>query len=312
MSVSQGDPERDPWRFPALERFGEQFVERSPPSRPVYLTRLPAAALAVVVLAAVVTALALQGGLARAVSVVNRAPAAAKRSRSVAFSSTIQVSAAGRLLRTFSQQGEIDFAGGGYQTVLGASGSTTALISVGGTLYVQRSTHGAARSGWVAVPLTAAERKQLAAAPESDALTDPLALLRILERTRAPIHDLRAGVVTGVDAKCYLFATPLGELLRLSSGRLELPAQLRRAGGTFEVCLDADGRPLTVAETLKGAAASGGVLLTADVVFSSYGEPTAIAAPAAVRRQARPVGTPQPLFGGPTRIFERLLRTPSR
>lgn len=316
MSLRSVD--RDPWRLPALERFGEQFAERGASRRRLPRPpRVPAAAFAAAVLAAVVAAIAFHGGLARAVSVVNRAPAAAERSGSVAFSSRIEVSTGGRQLRSFSQSGAIDFAGGGYATVFAASGagSTTELISVGGMLYVQRTADAPARrarSGWVAVPLTAAERAQLASAPESDALTDPLALLRILERTRAPIQYLRGGVISGVQVKCYGLSTKLPELLRLSAGRTELPAAFDRVSGTFEVCLDTHGRPRTVAETLTGGASSGGALLTAEVAFSRYGEAAAIAAPTAVRREARPVGTPQPLFGGPTRIFERLLDTPSR
>jgi hypothetical protein len=75
------------------------------------------------------------------------------------------------------------------------------------------------------------------------------------------------------------------------------------------VCLDKQGRPRSVTETLTSTAGNTAAKLTATLTFTQYGRPPQISAPKAARLQSRHIATPEPLFGGPTRIFERLLAT---
>src|ERR1035438_5239103 len=113
----------DPWRLPSVERFGEQLraLERSEwrgPRRATSARFAALASVAAVVTALIVVALLDSSRTADALSPVNRAPAIAVASRSVAFHSTTTVLLGGRLFGRFSQDGALDFATGDYRTFL--------------------------------------------------------------------------------------------------------------------------------------------------------------------------------------------------
>lgn len=296
--------ERDPWRLPALQRFGSQLEDRPHRRRATIPAVVVAAAISGAVLLA---AMGLRGGSAGARSIVNQAPAAAVRARTVSFRSLVHVADGTRTLRSFLQTGAIDFASGDYRTrVRPLDGATsTEWVSLNGTLYLSQAARtGGLRTPWVAVQLTPAERRALASAPESDALTDPLAMLRILRDTKAPATRTGTTLSAGVEAACYTLATTLAEVFEASTGH-PAPGVFGGVRATFIVCLDALRRPLSVTEAVSGV---GGARLTAQVAFSGYGAPARIAVPDGAAHDTRRVDTPQPLFGGPSRIFEGLLR----
>jgi hypothetical protein len=270
-----------------------------------------------VIATAVTLALVLGGGgTAGALSVINRAPVAAFRSQSVSYRSSIAVSVAGRAARTFVQTGEIDFASHAYRAVLLTGGSPTVLEwrTVGDVLYETHPgllANGRPQKPWSAVRLGPSQSTALLSAPESRAITDPLAVLRLLGATADRPVYLGTQATEGVATRGYGIETNLASVLREVANARHVPAAYATTRATFEIWLDPGGRPRRVEEVLAATANGVPVTLTATLDFAGYGAPVAIHAPSGVEPSATIAGTPrQPLVGLPTRYFETRLRAP--
>jgi hypothetical protein len=308
----------DPWRLPTIERFGSELrrLEEAEPipgtQRPKQRRRLLSAAGGTLA-CAVAILIALDGGQrAAALSIINRAPALAAESLSVAFRSITTIGANGRQLRQFSESGEIDFATRAYRTALEVPGS--GLLErrrVGGILYRLYTTRDRLAVGspqWLAVRLTHSQQAVLTPAPGADVFTDPLALLNLLAHTPAVVTLIGDEVIEGTPAKHYRLKTDLASILNESSSHSAEPAGYRNVQATLDVWLDRRGRPLRVAEHLAGRSPLGVATLQAVTTFSNYGQRVQISAP----RGARPS---PPLIGrelsssaeDPSRLFERSL-----
>jgi hypothetical protein len=318
------DEPRDPWKLPALDRLGVELsrletegpaadTATAKPRRSRRLILVPSGVAAIV--AALVLALN-SGGPAGANSVINRAPAAAIRSAAVQFRSSIAISVGHRTLRRFAQSGGIDFASGAYQATFRLVGTTLAseVRSVGGVLYFAdtSSTVGrTTRPRWTAARLSAAQQRALGSAPESDAITDPLAVLRVLANTHAPVSRIGASSTDGIPTTQYRASTDLYSILSASGQTNRIPTAYRTIGATLDVWLDHKGRPRRVLETFTEYSPRS-VELRVALAFFGYGVPVAVVRPKA----AEPNGTlrtgpPAPLVGGPSHIFESLLARPA-
>jgi hypothetical protein len=306
--------DHDPWRMPTLDAFGDQLTRLE--QRGGASHRRSAWASAGLLLAVMLAAGAffvVRGGTAGALSIINRAPAAAIRSASVAYRSAITILVAGKPVRRFTQQGEISFAKRAYRTRLRVLGSGVSVEwrSVGGVLYrteAGRSANTAASSRWIAADLSGNQQSALAAAPEQDALTDPLAVLRLLSKTTAKPRFLGYSQVEGVTCRRYRLTTNLASMLRASAGATRLPLAYRHTSARVDVWLDSGGRPRRVHLLLSSLSGRTPAVLAADLVFSDYGAPILVARPPAARPSTTLHGVvPRPLIGGPSRIYERLI-----
>jgi hypothetical protein len=307
-----------PWRLPALERFGSELrrLEEAEPildtQRPNQRRRLLSAAGGTLACALAIL-IALDGGQrAAALSIINRAPALAAKSLSVAFRSVTTIGANGRQLRQFSESGEIDFATSAYRTALEVPGS--GLVErrrVGGILYrryVSQGRVGLRSPQWVAVQLTHSQQAALTPAPGADAFTDPLALLSLLAHTPAVVTLVGDEVIEGMRAKHYRLQTDLASILNESSTYTAEPAGYRDIRATLDVWLDHGGRPLRVAEHLAGISSSGAVTLQAVTTFSNYGQRVQIRAPRGVQPSRTLLSRELSSTSlDPSRVFERSL-----
>jgi len=318
----------DPWRLPALQEFGARLgdLEREGPE-----TRGPGSAprralvlalcgcLAGAVLVAVLTIR--PGTTASAMSIVNRAPGLAERSASARFLSQLTATYRGRTVRAFLGYGEIDFTTGAYRTVLERVGKPGALERrrTGDTLYVKgsrrdassvTSSRGVASSGsaWVAYHLTRGQQSKLSPAPGADALTDPLALLRVLRLTRAPTVPDGGATLEGVQTQRYTLSSDLASILRASGASEEPPREYARVRARIEVWLDHKGRPVRVSALFQRDSAPAGDSLRSVVTFTGYGEPVQILAPSGARRSRGPEGGAPLAFAiDPSALYARLL-----
>lgn len=311
----------DDWKLPALDELGEQFrrLEKAERAKAkAKRNRLLLAPAVAFVITVAVLALVQRGEVAHAGSIINRAPAAAIKSSSVRFQSTISVTAGGHEIRSFAQNGEIDFAKGSYRTILhlngGAASSGVEYRSVGGVLYLGlplATGPPPSRPRWVAVRLSGPQRAILASAPESDGLTDPLALLRILAHTHAPVSFVGTTSIGGVSARHYHVETDFAELLQASSGSAMKATAGRPVTASLDVWLDDKGRPRRIVELLSGTSSRSVIALQATTTFTDYGSRTHIHPPPGVRPSPTLGGDlSRPLIGGPGRVFLRLLSAP--
>jgi hypothetical protein len=308
----------DPWRLPALERFGSELrrleeAEAIPDTqRPKQRRRLLSAAGGTLACALAIL-IALDGGQrAAALSIINRAPALAAKSLSVAFRSVTTIGANDRQLRQFSESGEIDFATRAYRTALEVPGSgVVERRRVGGILYrldMSRGRRGAGKPRWFAVGLTHSQQAMLAPAPGADPFTDPLALLSLLAHTRSVVTLVGDAVIEGTPAKRYRLKTNLASILSESSSYTAEPAGYRNIRATLDVWLDRGGRPLRVAEQLAGISSHGAVTLQAVTTFSNYGQHVQIRAPGGVQPSRTLLSRESSSrVEDPSRLFERSL-----
>jgi hypothetical protein len=307
----------DPWRLPALEQFGSELrrleeEDRSPNIQRTKQRRRLLALAGGALASALAILIAFDGGQrAIALSVINRAPALAAKSLSVAFRSVTTIVVGGRQVREFSESGGIDFATAAYRTALEIPGS--GLVErrrVGGILYgldTRRSRLVVGHPQWVAVPLTHPQQAALTPAPGANAITDPLALLSLLAHTPSVVTRIGEESIEGIPATHYRLNTDLASVLSESYGHPAEPAGYRMVKATLDVWLDRQGRPLRVAEHLAGDSPLGVATLQAVTTFSNYGQRVQILAPRGVH--------PSPILSGglrshaadPSHIFERLL-----
>ena len=303
---------RDPWRLPVLDRIGAQLRELE--SVDATRRRRRRISLSGGLVAALVVALAVlnMSQLAKALSPINRAPAAAAASESAQFDSTITIVLNGQQHERFTQHGEIDFARRNYRTTLELGhGEAIEQRRVDGVLYIAqlpggRSQHAPIR--WRAVPLAHEASTTFASAPESEEFTSPLVLLDELGGTRAPVKNVGKEDLHGVPTTLYRLQTNLASLLSASPGAGSQPASYRGVGVTLTVWLDRHGRPRRVDETVAGASSGGGASITTVTDFTGYGQRVAVRAPTKLSvRAERRIVAPSPLGGSPSRFFERLL-----
>lgn len=294
------DPDSKRWRTPSLDRLGDELrkleeAENRLPDRRRPLSHWRAkvvgswAAIAAIVGTGIT--LALTGGAALARSPVNRAPAAAERSRSVQFTTIVSVEGSGAANGTLREHGAIDFVRHALESTATSNTGQAAIrrLSVNGVFYAMASgsAAGAPRSNWIALraPRTGAGAAE---ALGSEALTDPPSLLAALAATRAHVVDLGPTTLDRQQVAQY----------RLRSKVMSLYPDIKRSefssvGAvpvTLNVWLDNAGRPVQVQERFAPRADA-----TLQVVtrFSSYGTPVVIAAPTQNVVPA-PAGSPLP------------------
>jgi hypothetical protein len=303
---------RDPWWPPVLDRFGAELrkLERAEATR----SRRRRVSISGGLVAALVAAFALldMGQLARAISPINRAPAAAAASESVRFDSTIRITVNGRPYARFSEYGEIDFARRNYRTTLQLGpGGAIEQRRVDGVLYIAQLPGGERQHApirWLGFPLAHEAATTFASAPESEEFTSPLVLLDELGGTRAAVKVVATEDLDGVPTTRYRLQTNLASLLSASPGVGSQPAAYRGVGGTLTVWLDRHGRPRRVEETFTGASLGGAASITTVTDFTGYGQPVVVRAPSKLLvRARRSVLAPSPLAASPSRFFERLL-----
>lgn len=304
---------RDPWRLPVLDRIGAQLreLENADATR----RRRRRISLSGGLVAALVVALAVlnMGQLAKALSPVNRAPAAAAASESVRFHSTITIMVNGGEQARFTEHGEIDFARRNYRTTLqlGPGGGAIEQRRVDGVLYIAQLPGGDSQHApirWLGFPLAHEASTTFASAPESEEFTSPLVLLDELGGTRAPVKIVGTEYLHGVPTTLYRLQTNLASLLSASPGAARQPASYRGIGATLTVWLDRHGRPRRVEETVAGASSAGEASITTVTDFTGYRQPVAVRAPAKLSVKAnRRILAPSPLAASPSRAFERLL-----
>ena len=303
----------DRWRLPVLDRIGAQLrdLERTEANR----RRRRRISISGGLVAALVAAFAFldMGQLARALSPINRAPAAAAASESVGFHSTITITVnGGQPYGRFTEHGEIDFVRRRYRTTLELGhGEAIEQRRVEGILYVAQLPGGRGRPAairWQAVPLAHEASTTFASAPESEEFTNPLVLLDELGGTRAPVKVIGTENLAGVPTTLYRLQTNLASLLSASPGAGRQPASYRGVGATLTVWLDRHGRPRRVEETVAGASSAGEASITTVTDFTGYGHPVAVSAPAKISvRSKRSIAAPSPLAASPSRFFERIL-----
>jgi hypothetical protein len=312
------DTSKDPWRSPSLQNLRGEFarLERAagtpqaqPTSRRVRRRRALVAPGGLAALALALVILLQSGGPAGALSIINRAPEAARRSKSVRFRSSTTVSIDGNTIQRLSQTGEIGFATGSYRTALrvGSTGQILERRSTGGILYVSQLSKLAFAAGWVAVRLSRVQRAALASGPESDAFTDPVALLRTLAHTSSPVQRVGRETVDGAWTTRYRAISDLAAVLSASAGARATPSAYRSVFAMLDVWLDRNGRPRRVIESFTGHATGRTASLRTETEFSGYGVPVEVRAPAGVRPSPALRGSlPNPLAAAPSRLFERI------
>ncbi len=303
---------RDPWWPPVLDRFGAQLrdLERAEATR----RRRRRISISGGLVAALVAAFAFldMGQLARALSPINRAPAAAAASESVRFRSTIAITVNGGQQGRFSEHGEIDFARRNDSTTLELGhGVAIEQRRIDGVLYIAQLPGGRTQRAairWRAVPLAHEVSTTFASAPESEEFTNPLVLLDELGGTRAPVTVVGHELLQGVSTTRYRLRTNLASLLSSSPGAGRQPASYRAVGVTLTVWLDHHGRPRRADETVAGASSPGEASITTVTDFTGYGQPVAVRAPTKISVRANhTIVAPSTLAASRSRSFERLL-----
>jgi hypothetical protein len=307
--MTQDDPPR---HLPApLARYREQILahaeaeEEPQPSRPRHRRLVPLSAAAVAAAFVAVIVLLDTGRVAHALSIVNRAPAAAAASESVTFTSAITITRGPRTLEDYTEHGAIDFTHRDFSTALslGHEGGTIEQRRVGSDLYYsQTKPHAPAR--WLAIRLAHEPIGRFSSSAESEQFTAPPALLDALASTRSPVSSLGHKPVEGVPTNVYELHTDLAAFLHASTGGRPQPPAYANVAATITVWLDGKGRPRQV----KEAFTSGTAKLTTIVTFRDYSQPVHISAPpdsAVVAR--KPISSPSPIAASPSDVFLQLL-----
>jgi hypothetical protein len=303
--------EQDPWRTPALERFGEQLREAERAATQAAGRRerrwlSPARATAVVAAIALLVGV-LEVVPAGALSPVNHAPAAARQSGSVRFDSVLQVSLNGRALTHFTEVGELDFVTGDYTTTLSLAGESVARRRVGDVFYGrQLHAHGGASSErWHAVHVEQAP-DGFDRVPDGYTLVDPQVVFRVLAGSHSPVTRVGRQEIAGIQTTHYRLSTSLAAFLSAEGGPVGDLAQYETVQATVDVWLDAKDRPRRVQASFSGAGRLGTATMTSVIDFSNYGEPVTVRPPAATDVSRRSAASAA-LLGDPLRPVELLL-----
>jgi hypothetical protein len=305
----------DPWRLPALQRFGTQLRDAESAERrqrgrrprrwrPVSLR----AAAVVVALALIAGALELVSP-AGALSPINHAPAAAAQSRYVRFSSALEVAANGHQITRFTEQGELDFVTGDYATTLSRPdvGERVQRRRVGDVFYGAASHRGEQVSSvqWRAIRIAGA-RNASVQAPGGYTLMDPQVVFRVMAGARAPITVVGHEALNGVPTTHYRLSTSLGAFLAAEHGSPSTASAYENVEAELGVWLDGRGRPVRVEAKFAGPSPFGAATMTTLINFTDYG------AVVTVRQPSNAVASPRSgafgaLGGDPLRTIELLL-----
>jgi hypothetical protein len=244
---------------------------------------------------------------AQAHDIINEAPAAAERSGSLRFHSTLTIRLDGHPRPDIAEEGAIDFMTGEYTTTTTLENTHQRLErrSVDGVLYASRgavATSASRQTLWDAAPVRRGTPGGFAS--ESDAFTDPPAVFRALAHVAAPVRRAGKQQEGGVSTTVYRLTTNLAAFLRADGGHLQHPAAYRSVHATLEVWIDHQGRPRRVDETFSADA----TFLRTIVRFDAYGQAVLVQPPpsALVRRTNGPV-RPNPLSAGPGSLLAPLL-----
>ena len=245
---------------------------------------------------------------AGALSPVNHAPAAAMRSRSLRFASSLQVSLNGRPLTHSTEVGELDFATGDYATTLSFAGERFDRRRVGDIFYGRElRAHGRASSGrWHAFHVGASPGGS-DPAPGGYTLVDPQVVFRVLAGSHSAVTQIGHQELAGAQTTHYRLFTSLAAFLSaegVSVGNLE---QYQTVQATLDVWLDAMDRPRRIQASFAGAARLGGdATMTTVIDFAGYGAPVTVRPPAAFADSRRSAAAAA-LVGDPLRAVELLL-----
>ncbi len=305
--------EEDRWRTGALERFGEQLRDAERAQAQGARRRLerwrpaPARAGAAIVMVALLVGVLEIVAPAGAVSPVNHAPAAAMRSRSVRFDSSLQVSLNGRPLTHFTEVGELDFVTGDYATMLSLAGERLDRRRVGDMFY-GRELHAHARASserWHALRVEQAPGGS-ARAPGGYTLIDPQVVFRVLADSRSAVNQVGRQELDGTRTTHYRLSTSLAAFLSAEGGPVTDLAQYQSVQATLDVWLDANDRPRRVQTSFAGASRLGNGTMTAVIDFASYGAPVTVRPPSAFDVSQRSAASAA-LVGDPLRAAEVVL-----
>lgn len=305
----------DPWKLPALDRLGAQLrgledAHRADSGSTARRLWRPLSALGVVAATALVAVLTFidAGHPASALSAVTQAPRAAAESRSVRFRSTVEIAVSGNVFPGFHETGQIDFATGDYRTSLdrGRSGLVERRL-VGGVLYVAQIGRGntASRARWLAIRLARDQSVKVTSARGPDPTLYPSLLLRALATAHSGVALIGHQELDGTATTRYRLVTDLGSFLR-ASARESANDAVRNVSVAVDVWLDAHGRPRRLDETFVGTSYLGPASVTTHIVFSGYGAPAVVTAPAGLVSPAPlRVAAPNALGPEPLRLFKR-------
>jgi hypothetical protein len=304
----------NPWDLPTLRTIGapylkvqeEQRQQRARARQRVRRRAILASGGLLVAVAAIVLVLN-PGRSARANSIVNEAPRAAERAGSLQFESVLTIREAGNPRPGVTEGGAIDFLTGDYSTKTRFQ-NTQQLIerrSVNGLVYGSRGPVAQGSSEpthWDSAPV--AKGAPGGFAYETDAFTDPLSFFRALAHVTAPVRRIGPRQIHGVATTLYRLSTNLGAFLAPNAGHIQDPAMYRRVLARLEVWIDHEGRPRQVVETFG----AGSTLMQTVVGFHGYSLPVSVQAPPkALVHPTRGTVKRNPLGGGPTPLFVRLL-----
>lgn len=307
--------EDDRWRLPALERFGEQLrgaenaEQHTGEDRPSRWRGFGARAAVLIVTLALIAAVLNVVTPAGALSPINHAPVAAEKSRSVRFSSGVEVSLNGRRLTRFSEHGVLDFVTGEYDTTLNLSAERIERRRVGNVYFGAEWQAGVRprRSRWHAIRVPQVGSK-FRPAPGGYALVDPQVALRVLGESRSPVRVIGHERLAGVGTTHYRLSTNLAAFLAAARSSLADIPSYKRVRTELDVWLDRQGRPTRVEATSLGRSRFGNATITTRVDFTDYGVPVIVRPPANAMFSTRNgTGPLSPLGGDPLRTVERLL-----
>jgi hypothetical protein len=307
-------PKDDDWRLPALKKFGEQIRrEEESDARQRALRRQrrrPVSARAGILLgtlgliAAVLSLVTTAGAL----SPINHAPAAAARSRSVRFSSTLEVRVNGRRFTRFAEQGAINFVTRDYATTLALDGPGGEIERrrTGNVLYViQRERDVRARAEWHRLrPMRA--RGSASIAPGGYTLIDPQVVFRVLAGARSPITIVGHAAPGRLSTTHYRLSTTLAAFLAAEGTSVGAGSPFANTPAEMDVWLDRSGRPRRVEVSFAGVSRLGSATVTMVVEFSGYGAPVLVRAPRTARVSASGANVAR-LSDDPLRLLELLL-----
>jgi len=306
--------EEDRWRFPSLERFGEQLrgaenaKQHTGEDRPDRW-RFGATAAALIVTLALIAAVLNVVTPAGALSPINHAPVAAAKSRSVRFSSAADVSLNGRTILRVTEQGVLDFVTGDYETTLNLGGERIERRRVGNVFYGTQLPSGIQpnQSRWQAIRVTKLDG-QLVEPPGGYTLIDPQLVFRVFAESRSPVRVIGHNELGGTPTTHYRVFTSLAAFLTAERSSLAHDPRYESVGATLDVWLDRQGRPRRVDTTFSRPSRFGKARVTTRVDFAGYAIPVEVRPPSkAVFSTGGGSAPPSPLSGDPLRTAERLL-----
>jgi len=248
---------------------------------------------------------------AGALSPINHAPVAAAQSRSVRFSSELEVAVNGRRITHFTEHGELNFATGDYATALNPSDTDERIERrrVGDVFYGVQLHPGARASStrWRAIGVAGRPRASVLA-PGGYSLIDPQVVFRVLAGARSPVMVVGHEKLDGTPTTHYRLSTSLAAFLSAEQSSLADVSRFEGVDATLDVWLDGQGRPKRVAASFAGESRLGNATMTTIVDFTDYGLAVTVRPPSNVAFSPRS-NTPSfgALGGDPLLAVELLL-----